>query len=259
MIRPPRGTWAFISRNAPRVIRNAPVRLVSTTARQVSRATVLDRRRPAPRRPALLNSRSSRPNRSPTIAKSASTAASSVMSAGTTIASAPAAAQRSRAVSSSGARRRPTSTTVKPAPASPTAAARPIPEPAPVMSAILSVSMRMQRATGAAAASRLGDRPERRPGEAEQARLLGLEVDHVELRGPGQDTRVVAAGGLERRLGPGRSPDHVAGEQVPAIGRPAVLGRSAAGSTIRRAVVSSARSMAGRTLRIRVGALMWVS
>ena len=34
MIRPPRGSWSFISRKAPRVQRKAPVRLTSTTRRQ---------------------------------------------------------------------------------------------------------------------------------------------------------------------------------------------------------------------------------
>ena len=45
MIRPPCGTCSFMIRNAPWVIRNAPVRLVSTTACQVSSGRLLDRGR----------------------------------------------------------------------------------------------------------------------------------------------------------------------------------------------------------------------
>ena len=40
MIRPPRGSWSFISRNAACVQRNAPVRLTSTTRRHCSNVSL---------------------------------------------------------------------------------------------------------------------------------------------------------------------------------------------------------------------------
>ena len=43
MIRPPRGDWRFISRNASCVQRNAPVRFVSTTDRPLLERQVLER------------------------------------------------------------------------------------------------------------------------------------------------------------------------------------------------------------------------
>ena len=70
MIRPPRGVWSCMIRNASCVQRNAPVRLVSTTAFQRSRERSSSGTGGAPM-PALLTSRSSRPNRSRTAANSA--------------------------------------------------------------------------------------------------------------------------------------------------------------------------------------------
>ena len=61
MIRPPRGVWSFMSRNASWVQRNAPVRLTSTTRRHCSTVRSSSGTGGAPV-PALLNSRSSRPN-----------------------------------------------------------------------------------------------------------------------------------------------------------------------------------------------------
>ena len=92
MIRPPRGDWRFMMRNASCVQRNVPVRLVSTHGRPL-----LERRGPraarrARRCPALLNSRSSRPNRSSISAKSAATDSGSRTSQVTATAPAPASA-----------------------------------------------------------------------------------------------------------------------------------------------------------------------
>src|ERR1700693_174807 len=53
MMRPPRGTCVFINATAARVQRNAPVRFVSTTARQSSRLSSSISTGGAPR-PALL-------------------------------------------------------------------------------------------------------------------------------------------------------------------------------------------------------------
>ena len=61
MIRPPRGVCAFIIRNAARVQRKAPVRLVSTTARHCSTVRSSSGT-PGAEMPALLKSTSSRPN-----------------------------------------------------------------------------------------------------------------------------------------------------------------------------------------------------
>ena len=83
MIRPPRGSWAFIIRTACWAHRKTPVRLVSTTrcqsARSISSACAA-----GPNSPALFTSRSSRPQRSRTASKSAATDGGEVTSAGTT-------------------------------------------------------------------------------------------------------------------------------------------------------------------------------
>ncbi|CFW40718.1 Uncharacterised protein [Bordetella pertussis] len=60
MMRPPCGCCAFIRRIAACAHRNMPVRLVSTTSRQVSTGNSSMGTAGAPR-PALLNSTSSRP------------------------------------------------------------------------------------------------------------------------------------------------------------------------------------------------------
>ena len=83
MIRPPRGSWAFIVRTACWAHTKAPVRLVSTTrcqsARSISSAWAA-----GPNKPALFTSRSRRPQRSRTASKSAATDGGEVTSAGTT-------------------------------------------------------------------------------------------------------------------------------------------------------------------------------
>ena len=82
MMRPPRGVCAFMIRIASCVQRNAPVRFVSTTAFHCSnvRSSIGIGGVPMP---ALLNSRSRRPNRSLVFANSARTEAGSVTSVGT--------------------------------------------------------------------------------------------------------------------------------------------------------------------------------
>ena len=87
MIRPPRGAWAFIIRNAPWVHRKAPVRLVSTTRRQASTLSSSSGLGGAPV-PALLKSRSRRPQRRCTASNTAATDGGEVTSAGTTSADA---------------------------------------------------------------------------------------------------------------------------------------------------------------------------
>ena len=62
MIRPPRGVWAFMMRIASCVHRNDPLRLVSTTRCHCSSVSSYIGTAGAPM-PALLNNRSSRPNR----------------------------------------------------------------------------------------------------------------------------------------------------------------------------------------------------
>ena len=70
MIRPPCGSCSFICRYAACAHRNAPLRLTSTTCRHCLVREVLDRHAAGPNVPALLNSRSSPPNR-PTPARTA--------------------------------------------------------------------------------------------------------------------------------------------------------------------------------------------
>ena len=84
--------------------------------------------------PALLKSTSTRPCSASTAAKSAAIEDGSATSVGRTSAC-PSAPWISSAVSSSGSRRRPASTSANPSPASCTETARPIPEPAPVTTA----------------------------------------------------------------------------------------------------------------------------
>src|SRR2546430_1234290 len=138
MMRPPRGCWSLMSLIASCVQRKEPVRLVSTTDCHSSNGKSSRDTADAPR-PALLNRRSRRPNVSLVRAKRALTAEGSVTSVGTTSACAPDRVA-SRAVSSSGSRRRPARTTAYPSRASATAVARPIPDPAPVTTATLSAA-----------------------------------------------------------------------------------------------------------------------
>src|SRR5580704_13767957 len=144
MIRPPRGSWAFIIRTACWAHRKAPVRLVSTTRCQSARS-ISSGWAAGPNRPALFTSRSRRPQRSRTASKSAATDGAEVTSAGTTSAdpagqpgSGPAVsgwAVSGWAVSASSSSRRPASATCQPAPSRVLAMIRPSPEPAPVTTA----------------------------------------------------------------------------------------------------------------------------
>jgi hypothetical protein len=81
MMRPPRGSCAFMTRYAACAHRNAPVRFVSTTAFQSSTASSSSGAE-GPNVPALLKSTSSRSSPE----NSASTAAGSVTSAAATVA-----------------------------------------------------------------------------------------------------------------------------------------------------------------------------
>src|SRR5262245_25687772 len=135
MIRPPRGSCAFMIRNASRVQRNAPVRLVRTTASHCSSDNSSIGTAGAPI-PALLNRTSSRPNASTVRSKRARTATGSPTSVGTT-SDLPASAAIIREVPSSRSVWRPAIATENPSRASATAAARPMPDPAPVTMAII--------------------------------------------------------------------------------------------------------------------------
>ena len=130
-MRPPLGVWLFIILNASRVHRNAPVRLTSTTFRHCSTVSS-SMGIPGALAPALLNRKSSRPNASAVLAKSACTDAGSLTSAGTASARSPS-APASSLVFSSGSGRRPASTTDHPSRSIASAQARPIPVPAPVI------------------------------------------------------------------------------------------------------------------------------
>src|SRR6516164_2741184 len=131
MIRPPRGSWAFIMRTAWCAHRNEPVRLVATIDCQPSSDTSSTAPGGAPV-PALFTSRSSRPYRFSTAVNKVATESASVTSV-TTGSTVPAAA--SAAVSSRGVRRRPAAATCQSASASASVMWRPRPEPAPVTTA----------------------------------------------------------------------------------------------------------------------------
>ena len=123
MIRPPARVLRFISRNACCVARNAPVRLMSTTARQVStdRSSIGRRRR---RPPGVVEEQVEPPEPLADVPNSASTGAGSLTSAGRR---GPAPLPAAAAVAASGSRRRPASATENPAAASATVDARPMP------------------------------------------------------------------------------------------------------------------------------------
>ncbi len=136
MIRPPRGSWSFMMRNASRVQRKAPVRLTSTTRRQSATVRFSSGTGGAPV-PALLNRTSSRPNVRLVVSNRARTEDSSVTSVGTARARPGTVALWPRVtVSSSASGRRPASTTSYPSARRASAVARPIPDPAPVMIAV---------------------------------------------------------------------------------------------------------------------------
>lgn len=129
MIRPPCGSWARIAANASRAQRNEPVRLTATVSCQSSIA-ISSTVPPGPNVPALLTSRSSRPQRSCTAANSAATDVGSATSVATV--SVPA---RPPATASSRSARRPASATRQPASSSARVTASPMPDPAPVTTA----------------------------------------------------------------------------------------------------------------------------
>ena len=109
MIRPPRGVWSRIMRNAALATRKQPLRLTATTlvhCSQVKSPKLVLGTLP----PALLNSTSSRPNLSLMAANRASTWAGWVTSVGTARVR-PAAVPARLAVSASASARRPASTT----------------------------------------------------------------------------------------------------------------------------------------------------
>src|SRR2546428_5691863 len=136
MMRPPRGTWAFMSLIASCVQRKAPVRLVSTTDFHCSYLSSSSGIGGAAC-PALLNNRSSLPKVSLARPKRFRTDAGSATSVGTATIRAPEALP-SWAVLSSGSLRRPASSTAYPPRERASATARPIPAPAPVTIAIFS-------------------------------------------------------------------------------------------------------------------------
>ena len=151
-MRPPIGVWLFMSLNASRVQRNVPVRLTSTTrchCSTVSSSIGI----PGALAPALLNRKSSRPNASFVRAKSASTDAGSLTSAGTASARSPSApasafvfserlgaASREHHRPSLAQHRQRASFRFRSFPPS----ARPTPVPAPVIIAIPAVAFRVR-------------------------------------------------------------------------------------------------------------------
>src|SRR5664279_341192 len=135
MMRPPRGDWLFIIRNASCVQRKTAVRLMSTTVFHCSTVRSSSGSGGAPV-PALLKSRSSRPKALRVAAKSALTAAGSVASVGTASALA-ASLPAAERVASSASARRPARATCQPASSRASAEARPMPLPAPVTMATL--------------------------------------------------------------------------------------------------------------------------
>src|ERR1700730_1697422 len=140
MMRPPCGSWLFIMRKACWAQRNEPVKLTATTSDHCSKVRSSNGM-PRVLIPALLNNKSMRPYVSLTRSKRAVTAAGSRTSVGTTRVRGGGASARA-AVSSSISRRRPASTADQPSASRACAVARPMPLPAPVMTAIFAaVSM----------------------------------------------------------------------------------------------------------------------
>src|SRR5258705_5443378 len=135
MMRPPRGVCTFMMRMASCVQRNAPFRFVSTTDFHCAndRSSIGIGGVPIP---ALLNRRSSRPNRCFVVAKSARTDSGSLTSAGIARQRDAAAPAHVTAPSRSSARR-PANTTLYPSSTNASATALPMPLPAPVTMAIL--------------------------------------------------------------------------------------------------------------------------
>src|SRR5512133_798524 len=135
MIRPPRGCWWRMTRNASRVQRKAPVRLTATAAFHSARGTASSSRA-GEKVPALLKRRSTRRCRWTVRSNRARTDASSLTSVGIG-SSAPGSSAPRSATEASVSRRRPASTTLQPSPARAWATAAPMPLPAPVTTAIL--------------------------------------------------------------------------------------------------------------------------
>src|SRR5215467_5043223 len=165
MIRPPRGSWSLITRNAAWVHRNAAVRFTPTTDCQSANDTSSSGTGGRPR-PALLNSTSTRPKWLCACSKSRRTSAGLLTSAATASIRDPSAAP-SRTVCSSGPGRRPAIATAYPARPRASADARPMPVPPPVTNATLPVIAQESSTPG----------PRRRPDE------LGAGLLHGELGG----------------------------------------------------------------------------
>src|SRR3989442_357676 len=108
-IRPPRGSWLFMSLIASCVQRKAPVRLTSTTEVHCSKVTSSSGTGGAPE-PALLKRRSNRPNASFVLANRAFTDRGSRTSVGTLSIRAPS-LDPAAAAASRGSLRRPATTT----------------------------------------------------------------------------------------------------------------------------------------------------
>src|SRR4051812_17298624 len=164
MMRPPRGSWLFMMRNACCVHRNAPVRFVSITRRHCSNGRSSSATPSGVPTPALLNNTSSRPNRARVAENIAVTWSGCVTSHSTT---SEGAAPADAATASSLPRSRPASTTANPSARKACAVDLPIPLPAPVMSATFRSGMRSP-----------SDRIRLVPAAQHELREIPVVVDH---------------------------------------------------------------------------------
>ncbi|KKO82819.1 hypothetical protein WU86_00350 [Corynebacterium xerosis] len=130
MIRPPAGSCAAMARKAPRAVRNAPVRLISTVSRKPS-ALISPSGAVGPGTPALITARSRRPKSAAMPANSASTSDSSMTSQRAQLS----ASGDSAHTASRGAGVRPQMRTVHPSATRARATSAPMPAPPPVTSA----------------------------------------------------------------------------------------------------------------------------
>src|ERR1700728_806104 len=180
MIRPPRGSCAFITRNAACVHRNIPVRFTATMDCQSSNGRS-SRGTGGSARPALLNSTSTRPSSCSARSNSCCTPAGSVTSVATASRREPSAAP-SATVCSSGPGRRPAITTEYPSRPRARADARPMPVPPPVTIATLPVMGRNVA-----------------PADPESSSASACWIE-----GSGAARSGSEEGGSEEQLGPGR-------------------------------------------------------
>src|ERR1043165_5886770 len=168
MMRPPRGLWSFMILKASCVHTNNAVRFVSTTSFHFSTGNSWNGTGGAPM-PALLNSTSSRPYLSFTVANSARMASTLVTSVGTAMPLPP----PSFRTASSGSLRRPARPTEYPAFISASAAARPTPVPAPVT--IATLAMPFSRFWFRENCAEFGKSPQCPWSRSEQPRLIAEE------------------------------------------------------------------------------------